>query len=109
MSGTAVSREADFSKVTELPGQRATRIQMAMLRARYGWAASRAKDADVLEVACGAGLGLAWLTGVARSVEAGDLDATNCELARVRRMDALDLPFKDQSFDLVLLFEALYY
>ena len=85
-----------------------------MLRARYGWAASRARDAEVLEVACGAGLGLPWLAAVARWVEAGDLDEANCELARgsgaeVRKMDALELPFKDRSFDVVLLFEALYY
>ena len=85
-----------------------------MLAARYAWAASFARDADVLEVACGAGLGLKWLAGVARSVEAGDVDDANCARARgsgvvVRRMDALDLPFEAGSFDLVLLFEALYY
>jgi len=85
-----------------------------MLRARYAWAASRARDADVLEVACGAGLGLPWLAGVARWVEAGDLDEASCRLARgsgaeVRKMDALALPFQDRSFDVVLLFEALYY
>ena len=109
MNGTAEARKADFSTVTELPGQGATRVQIAMLRARYGWAASRARGVDVLEVACGAGLGLDWLKGVARSVEAGDLDAANCELAAVKKMDALELPFQDRSFDAVLLFEALYY
>jgi SAM-dependent methyltransferase len=109
----------DFSTVTEQPWQGATRMQMEMLRTRYAWAASHAAQRDVLEVACGAGLGLGWLALSARSVEAGDIHEGNCRLAqatyhgepaiRIRRMDALDLPFEDASFDLVLLFEALYY
>jgi SAM-dependent methyltransferase len=92
---------------------------MAMLQTRYDWAASHAEHKDVLEIACGAGLGLGWLARVARSVEAGDLDEANCRLAqatyagyrniRVRLMDAMSLPFGEESFDLVLLFEALYY
>jgi SAM-dependent methyltransferase len=92
---------------------------MAMLYTRYGWAAGHAEEKDVLEVACGAGMGLGWLAQGAQSVEAGDLDPANCRLAqatyaghpkiRVRPIDAMDLPFEDESFDLVLLFEALYY
>jgi 2-polyprenyl-3-methyl-5-hydroxy-6-metoxy-1,4-benzoquinol methylase len=92
---------------------------MAMLQTRYGWAARHAEDKDVLEVACGAGLGLGWLARAARSVEAGDLDEANCRLAqatyagyrkiRVRLMNAMSLPFGKESLDLVLLFEALYY
>jgi 2-polyprenyl-3-methyl-5-hydroxy-6-metoxy-1,4-benzoquinol methylase len=118
-----VSRAAmptpDFSDVTEQPGQSATRMQMSMLETRYRWAAEHASGKDVLEVACGAGLGLGWLAERARRVEAGDIDAENCHIAqetyrgqskvRVQRMDALDLPFEAGSFDVVLLFEALYY
>jgi SAM-dependent methyltransferase len=114
MNGTAAARRADFSKVTELAGQMATGTQMGMLRARYAWAASRGQGRDVLEVACGAGLGLRCLASVARSVEAGDLDPANCERARrsgvgVRRMDAAELPFGEETFDCAVLFEALYY
>jgi SAM-dependent methyltransferase len=114
-----VIAQSDYSSVTEQPDQKATRSQIAMLWTRYGWAARQAEHKDVLEVACGAGLGLGWLAQAARSVEAGDLDSTNCLLAqktyarhpkiRVRPMDAMDLPFEDESLDLVLLFEALYY
>jgi SAM-dependent methyltransferase len=87
---------------------------MEMLRARYAWAASQAEGKDVLELACGAGLGLGVLEQAARSVTAGDLDAQNCAIVRetgfdVRQMDALAVPFRDQSFDIVILFEALYY
>jgi len=121
-SGMSASRAAmapDFSSVTELPRQGATLLQMSMLRTRYGWAAERAWGKDVLEAACGAGLGLAWLAQRARSVEACDIDQENCRMARetyrgqskirVERADALDLPFEASSFDLVVLFEALYY
>jgi ubiquinone/menaquinone biosynthesis C-methylase UbiE len=111
--------QSDYSTVTEQPEQKATRSQMAMLWTRYGWAARHAEHKDVLEVACGAGLGLGLLANSARSVEAGDLDPANCRLAqatyaghpkiRLRPMEAMDLPFEDESFDLVLLFEALYY
>lgn len=109
----------DFASVTEQPWQGATRVQMSMLRTRYGWAAERAAGEDVLEVACGAGLGLGWLAKRARRVEAGDIDQENCRIARktyrgqanirVQRMDALDLQFGENTFDVVLLFEALYY
>ena len=109
----------DFSTVTEQPGQGATRLQLEMLGTRYAWAAGRAANKDVLEIACGTGLGLGWLARMARTVEAGDLNDENCRVAaetyegrekiRVQPMDALDLPFRDRSVDLVLLFEAIYY
>jgi SAM-dependent methyltransferase len=109
----------DFSTVTEQPQQSATRLQMAMLSTRYAWAAGQAAGRDVAEIACGAGLGLGWIARMARSVEAGDLDDTNCRVAletyagreniHIRRMDALHMPFADASLDLVLLFEAIYY
>jgi SAM-dependent methyltransferase len=109
----------DFSTVTEQPEQGATRLQLAMLATRYAWAANHAAGKDVAEIACGAGLGLGWIARVARSVEAGDVNDANCRAAietyagrtkiHVRRMDALHLPFPDASFDLLLLFEAIYY
>ena len=119
MSGSRAARAPDFSSVTEQPSQGATRLQMSMLRTRYGWAADHAAGKDVLEAACGAGLGLGWLAERARRVEAGDIDEDNCRIARatyhgqanlgIGRIDALDLPFEARSFDVVLLFEALYY
>ena len=108
-----------YSRVTEQPGQPASRIQLEMLAARYAWAAEQAREKDVLEAGCGAGMGLPVLANVARSVQAGDVDAENLRAARVacaghknialRLFRAQEIPFASESFDLVLLFEAIYY
>jgi SAM-dependent methyltransferase len=108
-----------YASVTEQPGQSASRIQLEMLQARYAWAAQHAHGKDVLEAGCGAGMGLPVLAAVARLVEAGDVDPEHLAAARlacaeyahvgVRAFDAQDFPFPDESFDVVLLFEAIYY
>ncbi len=113
-----------YLAVTEQPGQPASRIQLEMLEGRYGWAAEQAHGKDVLEAGCGAGMGLPVLADVARSVHAGDVDTENLRAARavcaghsnIKRSNitlgefhAEELPFPDESFDLALLFEAIYY
>jgi len=108
-----------FVTVTERPGQAASGIQLEMLAARYAWAASMASWKDVLEAGCGAGLGLPIVARVARSVHAGDVDGENLTAAAMACAEefnvhlglfpAEQLPFPDESFDLVLLFEAIYY
>jgi len=108
-----------YVDVTERPGQAASRIQLEMLEGRYRWAAEQAREKDVLEAGCGAGMGLPALAKVARSVQAGDVDAENLRAARtacagltnvaLRIFRAQELPFPAESFDLVLLFEAIYY
>ena len=112
-------RAPDFSSVTELPQQGATRMQMSMQRTRYGWAAEYTAGKDVLEVACGAGLGLGWLAERARRGAAADVNEENCPVAReahrgrvnirVEWVDAMELPFESRSFDVALLFEAQYH
>ncbi len=108
-----------YSRVTEQPGQPASRIQLEMLAARYAWAAEHARGKDILEAGCGAGMGLPVLAKVARSVQAGDVDPENLRAARaacaghmniaLRVFRAQEIPFAGESFDLVLLFEAIYY
>ena len=108
-----------YFTITERPGEAASAIQIEMLEARYRWATEQAGGKDVLEVACGAGIGLPVLAEVARSVRAGDPDAANLLFARtlcagnpniaVHALHAEKLPFASESFDLVLLFEAIYY
>lgn len=108
---------ADFASVTELAGNHAHAEQLSMIHTRYLLAGERCLGKDVLEVACGTGRGLGYLADKARTVTAGDLTPQLIEAARAHygaRMNlsvfnAHQLPFADASFDLVLLFEALYY
>jgi len=106
-----------YDSVTETPGLPASPEQLSMLYTRYHLAAELGRGRDVLEVACGSGIGLAYVARNARSAVGGDVDpvllaiarANTAGLADVRPMDAHALPFGDQSLDLVLLLEAIYY
>ncbi len=108
---------ADFSIITELPGNRAHAEQLAMIHTRYKWAGDKAAGRDVLEAACGPGRGLGYLAARARSVVGGDITPALVEAAnghyrgapKALVMDAQQMTFVDASFDMVLLFEALYY
>jgi SAM-dependent methyltransferase len=107
----------DFSTVTEQPGTlvSAEAIDMALVRYAFGGAQGAGKS--VLEVACGTGPGLGYLSGVARRLVAGDFTEAHARITRahyghrvpVVRFDALQMPFRKGSIDVVLLFEALYF
>jgi SAM-dependent methyltransferase len=107
----------DFTTVTELPGSNATSEQVARLYHRYHTAAHYATNKRVLEVACGAGLGLGYLGRVARSIVGGDYTAHLLQVAQAHyrgriplcRFDAQHLPFRSKSYDLIVIFEAIYY
>ena len=107
----------DYTIVTELPGDQITAEAMRMLRTRYAVARNLAAGRDVLELACGPALGVSYLAGNARSVVAGDCNFEQLRSAFPRTgrrlplvcLDAHCLPFREKSFDLVILFEALYY
>lgn len=107
----------DYTAITELPGGLVTVEQQARLRQRYVLAREYAAGRRVLEVACGAGLGLGCVAETADWLVGGDYTAAVLEraLAHYRgvvplvRFDAKSLPFADGSFDLILCFEAIYY
>lgn len=110
---------ADYTTVTELPGSKVTREQIERVFHRYFFAAGFGKGKDVLEVACGAGLGLGMLAQDARQVIGGDIDEKILAFPqehyrgrkniRIQRLDAQKLLFPDGNFDVVLLYEAIYY
>lgn len=107
----------DYVEITELAGDEVSREQIDRLCHRYYWAGKYCADRDVLEVACGTGQGVGYLNTVAKSVKAGDYSAAILEIAsqhyknrfKFEQFDAQKMPFEDASFDVVLIFEALYY
>jgi ubiquinone/menaquinone biosynthesis C-methylase UbiE len=107
----------DFSTVTEVPGNRISAEAFEMMRTRYAFAREFCQGKDVFEAACGAGQGLRCIARVARTVVGGDYTDALLRLARghygnearLVRLDAHELPFRNGSFDTILLYEALYY
>ena len=107
----------DFIKVTEFPGEEVPYEQLLRLCHRYYWAAQFCKDKDIVEVACGSGFGLSYLSNFARSIEAGDYSDEIVEIARgitgsqinILQYDATNMPYEDSSKDVIIIFEAIYY
>lgn len=107
----------DYTDVTEARGNQITREALDMMFTRYAFAARYCEGREVLEVACGAGQGLGLLQR--RAGRAVGVDYTLGLLAMARaqygsrvplaQVDAHALPFRVASFDVVVLYEALYY
>lgn len=108
---------ADYSSVTEAPGVRVTPEAASMLYTRYDFAARFCPGKRVLEVGCGCGMGLGYLAQNARTLVGGDFMESLLRRADFHyqgrvplvQLNAQTLPFKDESFDVVILFEAIYY
>ena len=107
----------DYTDVTELPGALVSNEQIYRAYNRYIWTAENCKNCDVLEVACGAGLGFELILEEARSLTAGDFSEQVLRFARevapkgvnLSRFDAQELPFENDQFDRIVIHEALYY
>ena len=106
----------DYTTVTETWGLPASPEQLAMQYFRYRMAAELGHGGTVLEVGCGSGMGLPYLQARARMVVGGDYTMALLKEARrhlpdahIVRMDAQRLPFRDRSFDAVLMLEMIYY
>ncbi len=109
--------EVNFMNVTELGGEQVSNAQLSRFYQRYAWASAYCKGKDVLEVACGTGPGLGYLASLSKSLIAGDFSSEVLSVTkshygdRVKliQFDAQSMPFPDSSFDVIILFEALYY
>jgi ubiquinone/menaquinone biosynthesis C-methylase UbiE len=112
-----LASSADFTTVTELSGDMVSRAQVASAYHRYHWAACYCEGRDVLELACGSGVGLGLLANTARSVQAGDITPSLVSRARdhyrkryaIGVMDAQAVSLPSSSIDVIVLFEAIYY
>lgn len=108
---------SDFLTITERGGEPVSAAQVDRFYQRYLWAGQFCSGKDVLEMACGTGPGLGYLKHVSRSLVAGDIAESVISLARehygsridLRQFDATDTGMPDQSLDVVILFEAIYY
>ena len=106
-----------YMSVTEIAGDNVSSEQVDRITNRYCWAKQFCKNKDVLEVACGSGQGLGMLNDFARSLSAGDYSSSVLETAiahyqdriSLEVFDAQDMPFPDNKFDVVIIFEAIYY
>lgn len=109
--------EVNFLNVTELAGDEVSSAQLSRFYQRYGWAASYSAGKDVLEAACGTGPGLGYLASKSKSLTAGDFSKEVLAVAKnhygdrikLVNFDAQSTPFESSSFDVIILFEALYY
>lgn len=114
--------EIKYNILTEGPGQKASTEQLERIYHRYRFASTFSKNKSVLEVACGTGIGLEYLASKAENVIGIDIDSINISTAhktinesavrdkiKIEQMDAHKLSFDDNSFDLVIIFEAIYY
>jgi ubiquinone/menaquinone biosynthesis C-methylase UbiE len=108
---------ADYVGVTEVAGDPASAEQIQRMVRRYYWAADRVKGLDVLEVACGPGQGLGYLKRFAKHIVGGDVSAELVQNAKrhygdrveICQFNAESIPYDDRSFDVIIIFEAIYY
>ncbi len=106
-----------FADVTELPNELVSVEQLEKIYTRYHWAGNYCHGKRVLELACGGGQGLGYLSKIAQSLWAGDFSEHMLRAVREHHkdqiliccLDAQSLPFSDDSFDVVILLEAIYY
>ena len=106
-----------YLSVTELSGSYVSQEQIDRICNCYYWAGKYCQNKDVLEVACGTGQGLEYLLKIAKSLNAGDYSEKILKIAQahygnriaLRQFDAQNMPYKDNSIDVIILFEAIYY
>ena len=117
MSDATAAAAPDYLSVTELAGDEVTKEQIERICNRYYWAATFCNGKDVAEAGCGTGQGLGYLASVANSLVGGDVSSAMVQRAKdhygdrykIEQFDALKMPYEDNSKDVIILFEALYY
>lgn len=106
-----------MSLEAELPGRKMPLEAIQMICLRYLVISRYIPGKTILEVGCGAGLGLNYLSRYAASVTAGDISAENLLHARKNSnnkvqldcFDAHNMPFSDGLFDVVAAMQVILY
>ena len=106
-----------MSHEAAIPGVKVNSEQLQMIWCRYYTASQYVQGKQVLEIGCGTGLGLGYLGKTAKNVIGGDYSEDNLRCAHrhygerieLLLLDAQKLPFKDNSFDVVVAMEVIYY
>jgi len=107
----------NYKNVTEISGDNVSLEQVERIQNRYCWAKKYCESKDVLEVACGSGQGLGLINSCANSLVAGDYSPEVLKTAidyykdriPLEVFDAEQMPFGDNKFDVIIIFEAIYY
>ena len=107
----------NFISETEMPGTKVTQDQLQIIYHRYYFTSKYISGKCVLEVGCGPGLGLGYLSRSAKQVIGGDITRDSLRVAQehyqgrigLTLMDAHKLPFRNGSFDVVVCLAAIIY
>lgn len=110
-------KKNNYISVTELPGGGATEEQLSMAITRYSLAASLSENKSILELASGPGIGFGIMAQKASRVVGADIDPIQVRMGNDYYKERFQLieasaektPFESQSFDVVLILEAIYY
>ncbi len=109
--------DLDYVSVTEIAGDEVSKEQIERICNRYYWAGQYCYGKDIVEVACGSGQGLGYLNKIAKTFKAGDYSKKILRIAQqhygdrifLLQFDAQKMPFGDNSRDVIIMFEAIYY
>jgi SAM-dependent methyltransferase len=107
----------DYDQITEIGGTEITSEAASMVYTRYALAAELARGRRTLEIGCASGVGLGLIMAEADFAVGGDVFLPMLQTARrhygtslsLTQFSAVDLPFKNHSFDFVFFMEASYY
>ena len=107
----------NYLDIVEIPNARVSKEQLERTFNRYMFAREMSCENDVLDIGCGTGIGLNLIIDSAKSLTCGDIDKEVLEILRdkyesdvdILQVNAEDLSFENDSFDLLIFFEAIYY